>query len=496
MKTNRVMNKKTFFRNPMRIYGQVCLPIFLLMLAALDIRAQYPYNSVHGIGGGAYDESIVRMYSQNEVVVYLRNAYNNNGSLALVNILTGDKYSVDLDQQFIGYDMSITNDTVFLCGSFGSDTSHYGCIVFMNILDLYSSAATVTYYEPSYVMRSVITKIVSYKDAAPGIKLACIGEFYYRHSQYAYFPGYSPFSSPQYTYYDPISQPTCTVNFAMAMTIPSPGYYTQSRMFRMINPFEHPYEILHDVVETDNYVAFVGFDYGTPQSITLHACPKTNSVTLTPISMAFAGDAFGNYTTYALNSGGSPYYIAIALGEDSIFIATTGEDFSAPTDDIWIRTIDLNSLQMTHAQRIYNNNSTKLKDMTYLPNSGVVELLYHGVCTEYGYVDLFCRVDPYSATFPYTAILKTLNNEEFYTSLDGLKGDYFVSTGGDFGIVERAMSYNSQCPIKLNVDIKKTKVMNSTPCQFYYDQSYVYPGVITVVATPQHSIIQVDCYKK
>ena len=490
------MNKKIFPKTFSRLIQKACLPIILLAITAVTVQAQYPYYSAHGIGSGAYMESIVRMYNVNEVVVYLRNPYNNTGSLALVDIFTGDKYSVDLDQRFIGYDMSITNDTVFLCGSIGNDTNHRGCIVYMNINDLYSSTATVTYYEPSYWMKSVIKKIASYKDAASGIKLACVGEFYYRCAQYSPFPGDVPNNNCQYHYYDPITHPTCTVNFAMAMTIPSPGFYIQSRLFRMINPFEHPNERLHDVVVTDNYVAFVGFDYGSPRSITLHACPKTNNSTQTPISMAFAGDAFGNYMSYTLNNGGAPSYIATALRGDSIIIAATAENASGTNDNIWLRTFELNSMQMTHAQCIPNEDGTKLKDMAYLLDSFNVELLYNGSHDDYNYVDFFCRVNPYNTATTYIAPMKTLDNEEFYTSIDMLKGEYFVSTGGDFGIVERSSLQKSQCPKKLKIDIDKTNVLPGTLLQFDYDQSYPHPGVTTVVESPQHSLIQVDCLKK
>lgn len=466
--------------------------MFLCLIPPL--RAQYPYNSVHGIGGGNYLESIVRMYSANEVIVYLKNPYNNNGSLALVDILTGDKYSVDLDPDFIGYDMSITNDTVFLCGSIGDDTSHRGCIVYMYVPDLYSSTATVTYYEPSYWMRSVITKIASYKDAAPGIKIACVGEFYYSYAPASHFPGDDPFNTLRYTYYNPVTHPTCTVNFAMAMTIPSPGYYISTRLFRMVNPFEHPSEKLLDVVVTDNYVAFVGFDYGPTKSITLHACPKTNSSTLTPITFIQANDAFGNYTAYALSNGGSPYYIATALRGDSIAIAATGENTLGSYDDIWLRTFELNSMQMTHAQYIRNDGGTKLKDMTYLLNSWNVELLYNGSHTCCPYVDMFCCVNPYNTATIYTAPLKTLNNDENYTSIDMLKGEYFVSTGGDFGLVERSTNYPPQCPKDLNIDIKKGDVLSGVPLYFDYDQSYPHPWITPIVEMPQHSYIQVDCY--
>lgn len=467
--------------------------IFLCSIPLL--HAQYPYYSVHGNVGGAYSESIVRMYSHNEVVVYLRNPINNNGALALVDILTGDKYSVDLDQDFIGYDMSITNDMVFLCGSRGSDTNHRGCIVYMQIPDFYSSIATVNYYEPSFWMKSVIKKIASYQDAAPGIKLACVGEFYYRYAQYSPFPGDVPYNNCQYHYYDTLTHPACTVNYAMAMTIPSPGYYIQTRLFRMINPFEHPDERLHDVVVTNNYVAFIGFDYGNPRSITLHACPKTNNSSQTPISQNFASDAFGNYTSYVLNNGGSPLYIATALRGDSIAIATTSESASGTHDDIWLRTFELNSMQMTHAQRIPNENSTKLKDMAYLLDTCKVEILYNGSQANYNYVDLFCSVNPYNTATTYTAPLKTLNNEEYYTSIDMLKGEYFVSTGGDFGIVECASHQIFQCPKPLKIDIKKTNVLPGASLQFDYDQAYPHPWMTTVEKTPQHSLIQVDCLK-
>lgn len=449
--------------------------LFLLSLCIPYLSyAQYPYTFAHG-GGYNSSNSIVRMYDGEHAVTYYENPINGVGVVAFVDVISGSSTEVELEQGVTCYDMSITNDTVFLCGQHSVPPSNmYGCIVILPITEFYSSIANITYYRPYYWMQSVLTSIVSYTDDYYGIRIACTGNYYYNCDGTPPFPyGFNN------TYIINGATSPCVENFALALTAPPHGNANTSRVMRFVNPNENPFETLYDVVATDNYVVFIGVDLGTPHSVVIHACPKIHNNIITPITRTPGYDPFSYYTKFTLNNDhGSPQYMVVALGEDSIAIAATNEDYPGLPYDIRIRTIDLNTMMNTHSQAIINNDYTELKDMTYMPDKGMLELLYRHTHYIYNDIDIFCRIDPYRTSFPYNTPAKTLANEEKYQSIHKMKYGYFIATGGDFGLVEESNSYIPNCHKELNVQPSAVTKLSPIQPYFNYDQLYPYPYVI------------------
>lgn len=475
---------KTFTKN---IKRNILIFSLLFLCTPCMLQAQYPYLFAHG-GGTTSSRSIVRMYDGALAVAYYENS--TNGVLALVNIHTGHKIEVELDQGITCYDMSITNDTVFLCGQHVVPPSNiYGCIVILPISEFYSSTANITYFEPSYWMQSILTNIVSYTDGYNGIRLACIGFYYYNCDGSLPFPSGL---SNSYVINGPFT--TCVENFALALTAPPLGGSNSAKVMRFINPTEHPDEVLQDVVATDNYVVFVGVDSETPHSIIIHVCPKTNNISITPITKTVLADPFGSYTKFILNDNyGSPQYKVVALNEDSIAIAATHEDYTGSQYDIHIRTIELNTMTMTHSQTIPNNNYSKFKDMTYMPDNGKLELLYNHNHSEYGHIDMFCRIDPYRTFFPYNTPAKSLVNDEEYQSIHKMKYGYFIATGGDYGVVGNSNSHTPYCYKEINIQPIITSILTKTQSFFDYDQLNPHPYTIQSQVPTTEGPIDIIC---
>ena len=262
-----------------------------------------------------------------------------------------------------------------------------------------------------------------------------------------------------------------------------------------MNPINHP-EIIHDVVVTDNYVAFVGVVSGSSDSITLHICNKGYNV-LNPNSPYL--NYFNTSYRYSLGTNsGSPFYHACALDGDMIAIATQDE-MSMTSNDITVRTFDLATHTMTNAQNLQCYSHPNLKDVVYIPNKNRVVLLYNGYFRQTGnYCDIFCTVDPYNVSSNY--VLPGITDNVFhskFSSLDAMQGFYFVTTGGKYGFTADASSFSSgiMCYNIEDYNIVSTRIISDVICTFSYDCHHPIAVKWQSDTVPVQTAIPIQCIK-
>ena len=347
---------------------KIIIQLFVLVFLGIGngANAQYPYDfSFAGIPFAT--KTIVRHYDNERVVVYYEE--NGNGYVSLVNVISNDAYTVPLNTGYFMNDMCILNDSVFLCGYetdiYAGSNYKIGTIVTMYLNNFYTTNVHVTYFEPSYWMNVDLKRIKQYEytyATSNRAKLLLVGDIYYPCDSSTQFPIYDF----RHYYTDLNNHSMCMVNAVWEVSYP---FYTSfssagplQKVIRVMNPFEHS-EVIHDVVVTDNYVAFVGVASGTIDTITLHICSKDSDVlksdyTSNPPTLM---SDFDNYYTYSLGTGsGSPFYHACALDGDMIAIVTQDE-MSTSSTDITIRTFDLTTHTMTNTQYLQCYSHPELK---------------------------------------------------------------------------------------------------------------------------------------
>ena len=449
--------------------------MLVFIIAWSGAKAQYPYNFSYA-GVQFETKTIVRNYDGQHAVVYYEE--NGKGYVSLVNVITYNTITVPLDTGIFINDMCIMNDSVFLCGIYKytpSDPNYFiGCIVTINLNNFSSSSVFVTCFLPSYWISLNFKRIKKF-EYTNGInyhaKFLLVCDIQYACDGTEPFP-LADFS---YSYVDINNHSMCTVNAVVEVsypfTISFSGPFSSQRVIRVINPFEHS-EIIHDVVVTDNYVAFVGVESGGSNSITLHICNKGNNI-LKSNYPNYVSD-FDSYYTYSLGtSNGNPFYRACALDGDKIAIATQDET-STSSNNITVRTFDLTTHTMINTQELQCNSHPTLKDIAYIPDLHKVVLLFHSYFhSTYNYCDIFCTIDPYNVSSSFVTQGMTDNVFHFkFGSLDAMSGQYFISTGGKYGFIANPLGFipPKQCFYVEDYNVIRRNEIGASNNTFRYDQ--------------------------
>ena len=468
----------------LKIINQFIILIFLVV--GIGANAQFPYSYSYA-GLPPSSNSIVRHFDEQRAVVYYEEGLS--GRVALVDVITNVSYSVSLDTGFFMNDMCIMNDSVFLCGRYYYSGSYYlGCIVTMDLNSFSTGSVHTTYFMPSYWIRMDFKRIdgFEYMDVSgnPKAKFLLVADIEYACNGSESFP----LSTFEHKYTDENNPSMCTVNAVLEVSYPFTlsGYSsTTQKVLRVINPTIHS-EIIHDVVVTDNYVAFVGYKTDIMSNyITLHICNKGSNI-LKSDYYAIPPQIcdFDNYFIYSLGTGsGTPFYYACDLGGDKIAIVTQDET-STTSSGLSVRTFDLSTSTMINAQELQCYAHPDLKDIAYIPKLQRIVMLYTGYFRlTGGYGEIFSTIDPFNTTSSYNLPGITDNVLHYhFSSLDVMRESYFISTGGKYGFVSDAGNFvtGKRCYYVEDYNILNKTVIPTEDDFFDYDQDLPHPTFIYV----------------
>lgn len=447
--------------------GQLAIYLLFTTFFSSGLLAQTNYKHIFA-GGDDHCISLVRSYSCELAIVYYRSPSEHK--LNLINLNTGDYSSIPVDDNFIGHDMAIAGDTIFVGGEYYSGAYNVACVLHMPISVFFLGGGSINYGWLMYWTPASISKIDAYMDMdfSNHWKVVGIGTTHYDCNT----PHNTTIPGLQNHYGDPYQNMICETNFTFEFS----GATQYSRV-AFINPLEHPNEIIHDVAVTDNYVAFVGYEGGDSNVITLHVCDKKYVLFNDPslINSRPINGFFSNYYKFPLpTTAGNPEYHICAIKEDSIALVSTNEDSQNPSL-IWMKTIDLNTKQMGFSQ-IIKSDCLDLLDITYIPDSNWVLTLYHGILPTIGNTGrhIFCPIRTYTnSSFYNTNGLIDSYTYYKYSSIDKMNGCYndFISTGGNYGILGR--SYNNATGVPCyktgQLLVYKTSTINKRNHYFKYD---------------------------
>lgn len=473
--------------------------VLIFVIVGIEANAQFPYNYSYA-GLPLSSKSIVRHFDEQTAVVYYEEGLN--GHVALVNVVTNVTYSVSLDTGFFMNDMFIMNDSVFLCGRYYFSSPNYiGCIATMDLNTFSSGSVHTTYFMPSYWIRMDLKRIdgFEYLDGSgnPRAKFLLVADIEYACNGSESFP----LNGFEHKYTDENNPSMCTVNAVLEVSYPFTlsGYSsTTQKVLRVINPTIHS-EIIHDVVVTDNYVAFVGLKTEIMSNyITLHICNKGSNILRSNYSV-FPPQIcdFDNYFIYPLGtSSGTPFYHACDLGGDKIAIVTQDE-MSTTSSGLTVRTFDLSTNTMINAQELQCYAHPGLRDIAYISNLQKIVMLYFGYFRLTGsYGEIFCTIDPFNMTSSYYLPGITDNVLHYhFSSLDVMRDSYFISTGGKYGFVSDAASFvtGKRCYYVEDYNIINEPVIGVDGDYFKYDQDLPHPTFIYVDTISRYVPIPSHC---
>ena len=412
-------------------------------------QTYYNYASAYvDLQMNQYHAIIRNVSSSSALVSYYDYTFGRN-IIALIDLSMNIK-KIMLKERYTVYDMRITGDNVYFCG-----TVNDGGKAFIGHLKLSSFNNPTSRPTTYYVINnhtSKLTRLVAY-DIGGKQKVVAVGKHH--------FITGGAFTCP----YDPVTNPyTCMCYFIVEADFQDNHLMSSFVQYLPTNNTSHDEDIT-EVIETPNYVALVGHYYNENAPV-IHRCNKSN------VLLSFQSDPFYYYPAVP-NEGHSDYHGCVMNG-DTIAMASLSSyiDGAGITQfSTNVRVFDLVSMNNTEAQMLPLNTKTEPYDFVYMLEKGRLVLL-QDICLPPHPCDqnMFIHLEPY-ATAPYAAKCwyESGGAKPFY-SLDRLSGGYYLAAGGQYWCLKELMSIiPSACYKNDNIIIDIINLLPKTKCIYTYN---------------------------
>jgi len=395
--------------------------------------------------------SIIRAVGNDKALVYYETSTDHY--LAVIDTY-GAVNRVSIGQNYMVRDMRYCNNTVFLCGTY-LNQAFLLCVPYNDVAT--STGSTITSFFISPLV--TLTRMVVFTEPSTGVeKIIAVGEEVYQ-------PCPTPTSF--YSCADRVVL-ECTYQIGTIMIDAS----------RITNDANHK-EYVTEVIETDSYVALVGY-FSDKSAISIHRCIKGPSV--------LASD-FDNFFYYPGTSGdGCSIFHGCRMKEDTIAIASLSVRELAPTHkfETRIRTFDLQTMAMTTAQAIdLDEDKAEPEELVYLPQYQTLVMLqdFNFPTPASGHNYAFLHLKPYIAS-NYNANgwveINTNPNPNpplSYRSVDWLYDKFYISSGGNYWLMKNSLLdvTTTGCYDCHKIKVKNIKTF-SPEMHFHSNTTNVYAG--------------------
>ena len=427
--------------------------------------AQYPpdYASAYYSGVMPQHPTVIRKVDASSALVSYYDDNLRRSVISLIDLSMNRKCAV-LEKDHTVYDMRITGDNVYFCGTVYDGAKAF--IGHVSITGLISSTPTIYYYYLDQYS-SVLKRLVAY-DIDGKQKVVAVGTHHFINN--------GAFTCP----YDSVHHPyTCKCYFVVEGDFTNYNLLPPYFQYLATNDTNHNEDIT-EVIETPNYVALVGHYYEVNSPV-IHPCQKGNVLGSFPNN--------GHYYPAVPNEGHSDYHGCVMNG-DTIAVASLSSYFDGMgmvQFSTNVRVFDLASMTNTEAQMVPLNTKSEPYDLVYMPDKGRLVLL-QDICLPPHPCDqnMFMHLEPYAAA-PYAAKCwyESHWNKPFY-SLERLSGDYYLAAGGQYWCMKELMNINSGgCYIPDNINVQALNTLpfitfthsyiNKTP-NISKSPAYIYVG--------------------
>lgn len=341
-------------------------------------------------------------------------------------------------------DMRIVGDDVYFCGM-GSNGPAIGHLSLSNLTS--SPSVQLDLYEANTDYITSFERMVAY-DVGGGHKVVAIGRVVYTGSNVPNFncPHYITNPDGTITYYY-----NCLRTFIVEADFN--GTSIGNVQYVTTNDETNHFEIISEVIETENYVAFIG-TYANRNATVVHRCGKNSVIT------DFSGG--GLFWYYTPDEGRSNYHGCLMKG-DTIAVASLSTYYDGAGQQQFstnVRVFDLSTMANTQAQLVPLNTKTEPYDLMYMHGKGRLVLLQDICVTPYlCNQNLFVHLEPYNNASPYYTAkcwYEDSWSKPFY-SLNWLDGTHYLASGGEYWCIK------SLAPFSINTCYKHTPFLDVQP---------------------------------
>lgn len=396
--------------------------VIAFQVIPLHISGQPSFDYASAFVGGerSYTHSLIRAIDDTSALVYYYDEVARQGYIGRLGFALMLR-KANLPPNCTVNDMRIIGDNVYFCGH----NSHTAVIGHIKLSDFDLPNRTITFYSVDTTFVTQLNRMVAYESAG-NQKVVLVGERTYTNSEpfpwdcpyhYTYFDS-SINDYYEYYYYNCLSTIILEVNFDGSVYVDN-NYVVTGDPVHL--------EIINEVVESQNWVAFVGY-YTNHHTTILHRCDKENVVSsfLTGWHWCYAG----------FDEGHSPYH-GCWMRDDTIAVSSLSTYDESPGNQLFstnIRVFNLATLENTHAQRVPIYTKSEPYDFMYMPKKYQFVLLQNMKLPLYGEQCAFLHLDPYTTSSPtyYAKSWFDARDEKPFFSLSRPRDTVYIAAGGEY----------------------------------------------------------------
>lgn len=423
------------------------LPLLTLgvwMALSLSASGQYfNYASAHtGLVTTDY-HSLIRTIDDTSALVYFYDSTAHKGAIARIGLTLSCRKAY-LPRGYSLNDMRITGNNVYFCGSDGANP----IIGHIKLTDFAMPTRKVTLYSVDRDYVSNLNRLVAYEDGGKQ-KVVLVGD--------VQFTNHPTFPCPYLTsYYDPDLGDSVYfyIHYCLRTIIIEADFQNETHLsdnYVTTGDTGH-HEIITEVIETPNHLAFVGY-YTNHRTTIIHRCSK--SAVINSFTSA------GHYCYSGVYEGKTKYHGCI-VNNDTIAVSSLStyyDDFGTEQFSTNIRGFDLTTMDNTFALRVPLNTKTEPYDLMYMEKDHQLVLLQDINLPSLSYdQNTFVHINPY-ATTPYsTKCWFEAYWVKPFSSLSRLNDTTYVSSGGEYWCMKDTDPVNSNSCNKTD-SIKVTPII-------------------------------------
>lgn len=460
--------------------------LFLVGLYSLLIPLQvvgqstFNYASAFAGSGEMCGHPLIRTIDDTSALVYYHDNGTNQGYIARIGLaLTLRK--AKLPQGCTVNDMRITGDNVYFCGHY--DTNAVVGHIKLHDFNLPIRTVTLFFVKKQYVTH--LNRMVAYEDGGKQ-KVILVGDKIYTDN--SPFPWICPY---YYVYFDPSINDyynfyyyDCLSTLVIDATFNGSSWVADTCI---VTGSPTDLEIITEVIETENYVAFVGY-FTNHNTTSIHRCNKSSIKSL----------FYHRYCFWGIDEGHSDYH-GCSMKGDTIAVSSlssydeSGNHFFSTN----IRVFDIANMKNTYALRVPLNTKTEPLDLIYMLKVHQLVLLQNIFLPSHGEQCTFLHANPYTTSSTYYA--KSWFESDWnkpFQSLSKLRDSSYVAAGGEYWCLkDYAILSNNNC---YKVDSVKVEAIPTEKCASEMDTYQLYGSMITGTiqfVIPENEFAQPACIK-
>ncbi len=363
--------------------------------------------------------SLIRTIDDTSALVYFYDSRISQGVIARIGLTMSCRKAL-LPRGCTVNDMRITEDNVYFCGEMNADP----IIGHIKLSDFATTNRTVTLFKVDNYYVTSLNRMAAYTIDGKQ-KVVIVGDLVYT------TPTPVPAPCPYYYwYFDPsLNQDIqyfyhyCNTTVIFEVNFSGATYLSDEYL---ITGDHNHVELISEVIETQNHIAFIGFFYNHNTTI-IHKCNKSNVIN------SFCSSQ--HYCYYAIEEGNTKYHGCL-MKEDTIAVSTLStymDSMGVQQFSTNIKVFDIANDVNINALRVLHNTKTEPLDLMYMINDHQLVLLqemYLPVISSNQYT--FLHVDPYtSASYNAQCWLESHWQKPF-NCISRLNDTTYVASGGEY----------------------------------------------------------------